>query len=225
MVNVTTDKVYLNREWEWGYREGERLDGFDPYSNSKSCSELVTSSYRRSFFTGLDSPAVSTLRAGNVIGGGDMAPDRLIPDCVRAVIARRPLSVRNPGSVRPYQHVLDPLVAYLMVARAQALDASLAGSYNVGPDECDCVTTARLVQLFINAWGEGAQWEQSTEAGPHEARILKLDCSRLKATLQWSPRWHISEAVENVCAWTKAWLGGGDILAEMDREIQAFFNA
>lgn len=148
VVNVTTDKVYQNREWCWGYRENEPLDGFDPYSNSKSCSELVTHSYRDSFFSGADAPAVSTARAGNVIGGGDFAPDRIVPDCVRAVSIGKPITVRNPYSVRPYQHVLEPLAAYLLIARRQWEQRSLEGAYNVGPDDSDCVTTGELVDFF-----------------------------------------------------------------------------
>ena len=147
-LNVTTDKVYHNNEWVWGYREDEPLDGFDPYSNSKSCSELVTHSYLSSFFTGESAPSISTARAGNVIGGGDFANDRIIPDCVRAVQSGEPLGVRNPHSTRPYQHVLEPLFAYLMIARRQYEDKGLAGWYNVGPDDCDCVTTGQLVELF-----------------------------------------------------------------------------
>ena len=222
-LNVTTDKVYENREWAWGYRENEPLDGFDPYSNSKSCSELVTHSYRNSFFTGAGAPAVSTARAGNVIGGGDFANDRIIPDCVRAVEAGRPIGVRNPHSIRPYQHVLEPLFAYLMIARQQWESPELAGWYNVGPDECDCVTTGELVELFCRMWGKGAAWVDQAEANaPHEANFLKLDCSRLKSVFGWKPRWHIGQAVEKTVAWTRVWLSGGDVPAEMDRQIREY---
>ena len=222
-LNVTTDKVYLNREWPWGYREDEMLDGYDPYSNSKSCSELVTHSYRSSFFQGENAPAISTARAGNVIGGGDFASDRIIPDCVRAVQAGKSIGVRNPHSTRPYQHVLEPVCAYLMIAQRQYEDKAFAGWYNVGPDECDCVTTGQLVDLFCRAWGEGAAWEnQAEENAPHEANFLKLDCSKLKSTFGWQPRWHIGEAIGMVCQWSKVWLSGGDVPAEMDLEINAF---
>lgn len=225
VVNVTTDKVYLNNEWPWGYRETEPLDGFDPYSNSKSCSELVTHSYVNSFFDQLGSPAVSTARAGNVIGGGDFAHDRIIPDCVRAVEAGRSIGVRNPYSTRPYQHVLEPLFAYLMIAMRQAEDKRYAGWYNVGPDECDCVTTGELVSLFCEKWGEGACWENQAEANaPHEASFLKLDCSRIKATFGWKPRWHIAEAIEQTCRWSRVWLEGRRVAAEMDREISEFME-
>lgn len=223
-LNVTTDKVYHNNEWSWGYRENEPLDGFDPYSNSKSCSELVTHSYQSSFFA--DGPtAISTARAGNVIGGGDFAPDRIIPDCIRAVQAGKPVIIRNPRSTRPYQHVLEPLDAYLMIAAKQYENEKYAGWYNVGPDECDCVTTGDLVSLFCSKWGTGAIWEDRSEKGaPHEANFLKLDCSKLKNTFGWSPCWHIGEAVEKACDWTRVWLNGGNIPGEMDREIKTFLN-
>ncbi len=222
VLNVTTDKVYHNNEWPWGYRENEPLDGFDPYSNSKSCSELVTHSYVNSFFADKGIP-VSTARAGNVIGGGDFANDRIIPDCVRAVEKGVKIAVRNRHSTRPYQHVLEPLFAYLMIAQKQYEDAAFAGWYNVGPDECDCVTTGDLVDLFCASWGEGALWEDRTEANaPHEASFLKLDCSKIKSVFGWTPRWHIGEAIAETCAWTKVYLEHGDIPAEMDREIRLF---
>ena len=225
VLNVTTDKVYLNREWCWGYREDEALDGYDPYSNSKSCSELVTHSYCRSFFQKMGVP-VSTARAGNVIGGGDFARDRIIPDCVRAALEERPIPVRNPHSTRPYQHVLEPLAAYLMIAQRQAQDPALAGWYNVGPDDCDCVATGRLVDLFCAAWGPGASWEDQAQAGaPHEANFLKLDCTKLKTRFGWSPRWHIRRAVEKTVEWTKAWQGGRDMAAVTDGQIKEYLEA
>ena len=223
-LNVTTDKVYQNNEWVWGYREDEPLDGYDPYSNSKSCSELVTHSYHSSFFAD-GKTAISTARAGNVIGGGDFANDRIIPDCVRAVQTEKPITVRNPYSTRPYQHVLEPLFAYLMIAQRQYEDGKLAGWYNVGPDECDCVTTGELVELFKRGWGEGFSWINKEEKNaPHEANFLKLDCSKLKATFGWKPRWHIHEAVKKTTEWTRVWLSGGDIPAEMDREIVEYLE-
>ncbi len=225
VLNVTTDKVYHNNEWCWGYREDEPLDGFDPYSNSKSCSELVTHSYINSFFDKLDSPAVSTARAGNVIGGGDFANDRIIPDCVRAMKAGRKIGVRNPYSTRPYQHVLEPLAVYLTIAQKQYEDKQCAGFYNVGPDDCDCVTTGELVDLFCKTWGDGAAWEnQAEENAPHEANFLKLDCSKIKAIFGWKPRWHMAECMEMVCRFSKVWLNGGDIPEEMDREIKEFLK-
>ena len=224
VLNVTTDKVYHNNEWCWGYREDEPLDGFDPYSNSKSCSELVTHSYKNCFFTD-GTVAVSTARAGNVIGGGDFAHDRIIPDCVRAMVDGSVIGVRNPYSTRPYQHILEPLTVYLMIAQKQYENPSYQGYYNVGPDDCDCVTTGALVDLFCKYWGEGASWENQAEAGaPHEANFLKLDCSKLKATFGWKPRWHIDDCMEMVCRFSKAWITGQDIPAEMDREIKEFLE-
>jgi CDP-glucose 4,6-dehydratase len=222
-VNVTTDKVYENKEWEWGYRESEPLDGYDPYSNSKSCSELVTHSYGKSFF-GDGRVAVSTARAGNVIGGGDFAPDRIIPDCVRAAVAGKGIIVRNPDSIRPYQHVFDPLYAYLLIAIRQREDGNLAGWYNVGPDEDSCVSTGRLVDLFVKDWGDGLDWETRRDGGPHEANYLRLDSSRLKRRFGWSPRWGIGTAVEKTVEWTKCWHSGGDVLSCMDRQIGEFLD-
>ncbi|NBK19493.1 CDP-glucose 4,6-dehydratase [Anaerotruncus sp. 1XD42-93] len=223
-LNVTTDKVYQNREWVWGYREDETLDGFDPYSNSKSCSELVTHSYLQSFFQNADI-AISTARAGNVIGGGDFANDRIVPDCVRAAQAGKKISVRNPRSIRPYQHVLEPLFAYLMIAKRQYEEKHLAGCYNVGPDECDCVTTGDLVSLFCQSWGDGIAWENQSETDIlHEANFLKLDCSKLKAAFDWKPRWHIEKAVRQTVKWSGVWLDNGDIPAEMDREIAEYME-
>lgn len=223
IVNVTTDKVYRNQEWVWGYRENEALDGYDPYSNSKSCAELVSACYARSFFVDTHIP-LSTLRAGNVIGGGDFAPDRIIPDCIRSALTGQPIVVRNPDSVRPYQHVLEPLMAYLLVAIRQMEDHALAGSYNIGPNEADCVTTARLADLFCSAWGSGASWIHQGELyAPHEANLLRLDCSKLKATFGWNPSWNVAEAVAQTVAWTKVWQQGcQDMAAEMSREIQLY---
>ncbi|MBR7070554.1 MAG: CDP-glucose 4,6-dehydratase [Clostridia bacterium] len=223
VLNVTTDKVYLNKEWAWGYRENEELDGFDPYSNSKSCSELVTHSYKNSFFAD-GRVAISTARAGNVIGGGDFANERIIPDCVRAAIKKEDIIVRNPYSTRPYQHVLEPLYAYLMIAAKQYEDGRFAGYYNVGPDDVDCFQTGALVDLFVSKWGEGLKWFDRSDNGPHEANFLKLDCSKLKTTFDWKPRWNLNEAIEMVVDWSKCWISGGDVRACMDRQIEMFLN-
>ena len=222
-LNVTTDKVYKNNEWEWGYRENEPLDGFDPYSNSKSCSELVTHSYINSFFDNMNL-AVSTARAGNVIGGGDFANDRIVPDCVRAAIEGKDIIVRNPHSTRPYQHVLEPLAAYLIIAQKQFEDKKYAGFYNVGPDETECVTTGNLVDTFCAKWGEGIKWIDRYDGGPHEANFLKLDCSKLKTTFGWKPRWNFDTAIEKSVEWSKVYAAGGDVVACMDKEIEEFFN-
>lgn len=220
-VVITTDKVYKNNEWEWPYREDEPLDGFDPYSNSKSCSELVVHGYTNSFFSRME-VAVSTARAGNVIGGGDFAQDRIVPDCVRAALGGEQVIVRNPHSVRPYQHVLEPLFLYLTIARRQWEDPKYAGCYNVGPEDNDCITTGELVELFCQAWGEGMGWVNRSDNGPHEANFLKLDCSRIKKVFGWQPRWHVKEAVERSVEWYQIYRDKGDILACMERQIQAF---
>ncbi len=223
-VNVTTDKVYLNNEWEWGYRESDPLDGYDPYSNSKSCSELVTSSYKKSFLNA-KGIAVSTCRAGNVIGGGDFAKDRIIPDCVRAMEAKTDIIVRNPYSTRPYQHVLEPVVTYLTLAMKQYEDHALAGNYNIGPDDCDCVETGELVDIFCNAWGDGAAWKNVAEANaPHEANFLKLDCSKIKSAMKWSPRWHITDAIEKTVEWSKAYLAGENVADVMEKQIKEYLG-
>lgn len=227
-LNVTTDKVYLNKEWSWGYRENEELNGYDPYSNSKSCSELLTNSYKNSFFkddSGEITIPISTARAGNVIGGGDFANDRIIPDCVRAAIDKRDIIVRNPFSTRPYQHVLEPLYAYLMIAAFQYKNKKYAGCYNVGPDEVDCIETGDLVDEFVKQWGEDIRWINHFEAGPHEANFLKLDCSKLKTTFGWKPRWNITTAVKLVVEWSKCWINGGDIRDCMDDQIRRFLES
>lgn len=222
-LNVTTDKVYLNKEWPWGYRENEELDGYDPYSNSKSCSELVTHSYKNSFFSD-GNVAISTARAGNVIGGGDFANDRIIPDCVRAVMKNEDIVVRNPFSTRPYQHVLEPLYAYLMIAAMQYEDIKYAGYYNVGPDDQDCFETGALVDLFVKHWGDGTKWVNRYDGGPHEANFLKLDCSKLKTTFGWKPHWNLDEAISKVVDWSKAWIAGEDIRSCMDAQINEFLK-
>ena len=221
-LNVTTDKVYLNREWEWGYRENDELDGFDPYSNSKSCSELVTHSYKNSFFAD-DKIAVSTARAGNVIGGGDFAPDRIIPDCVRSAVSGNKILIRNPYSTRPYQHVLEPLYAYLLIAEKQYENVKFSGYYNVGPDDCDCLTTGDLVDLFVKKWGEGIEWTSKADNGPHEANFLKLDCSKMKKTFGWKPEWNIEKTVEKTVEWYKIYAENGNIRDCMEKQINEFF--
>ncbi len=257
-LNVTTDKVYENPERaDHAFREDEKLDGYDPYSNSKSCSELVTHSYQKSFFQPDADPsamvtAISTARAGNVIGGGDFAVDRIIPDCVRDTIAGRTIHVRNPYSTRPYQHVLEPLYVYLLIAMTQAqgqqhtgtkasaasaemneaghderttetLAGDVAGCYNVGPDEVDAITTGALADLFVQSWGTGAAWHTDAEANaPHEAAYLKLDTQKLKERFHWQPRWHVTEAVQETVAWYHAWSEGADMRALTGQQIRAF---
>lgn len=228
-VNVTTDKVYMNREWNWGYRENEELCGFDPYSNSKSCSELVTYSYANSFLKQAG-VAVSTARAGNVIGGGDFAKDRIIPDCIRAACEGKDIAIRNPYSTRPFQFVLEPVYCYLMIAAMQYENPLLAGNYNVGPDECDCLTTGELADLFCLKWNDvhltqtPVSWKNIGNNGPHEASYLKLDCSKMKTVFSWKPVWHITEAMDRIIEWTGARLEGADIAACMDNQIAEFLN-
>lgn len=229
-LNVTTDKVYLNVEKEQGYREYELLDGYDPYSNSKSCSELVTHCYRRSFFgdgSGIDGNgrrlSVSTARAGNVIGGGDFSKDRILPDCLRAIQKRQEIMVRNPDSKRPYQHVLDPVFAYLMIAAIQAEDSSKSGYYNVGPEEDSCRTTGEIVSLFCEKWNEvnneKIKWVNRADHGPHEDTILKLDSTKLKTAFGWNPRWNLEQAVQKTVEWNVAYLSGKDVSDCMDQQI------
>ena len=222
-LNVTTDKVYENKEWEWGYRENEPLDGYDPYSNSKSCSELVTHSYKSSFLDG--KVAVSTARAGNVIGGGDFANDRIIPDCIRSAIKGEDIIVRNPFSTRPYQHVLEPVYAYLMIAAKQYEDPQYQSWYNVGPDDQDCFQTGALVDLFVKHWGEDLKWIDKYDGGPHEASFLKLDCSKLKTMFAWKPHWNLETAIEKVVEWSKVWVAGEDVRPVMDKQIEEFLKA
>lgn len=226
-VNVTTDKVYLNKEWTWGYRENEELNGYDPYSNSKSCSELVTSSYKNSFFNDRDI-AITTCRAGNVIGGGDFAIDRIIPDCIRAAMKKEQIVVRNPYSTRPYQHVLEPVVAYLMIAMMQYEDRKYAGNYNIGPDDTDCWTTGNLVDLFCNTWNEvtddDISWINKYDGGPHEANFLKLDCSKVKNTFGWNPRWDVTTAMKKIVEWSVAYRDGSDIKTVMKNQIDEYLS-
>jgi CDP-glucose 4,6-dehydratase len=223
-LNVTTDKVYKNKEWEWAYREDERLDGFDPYSNSKSCSELVTSTYKDSFFVDKNI-AISTARAGNVIGGGDFAKDRIIPDCYRAAKNNEKIIIRNPYSTRPYQHVLEPIIAYMMIAKYQYDDIKFEGNYNVGPDECDCVSTKVLVDLFCNCWGDGLSWINKHVGGPHEAIFLKLDCSKVKNVFGWKPRWNVKDAIEKTVEIYKAYLNNEDVANCMKLQIKEYKNS
>ena len=236
-LNVTTDKVYRNHEWVYGYRECDELGGFDPYSNSKSCSELVTYSYKDSFLSEKEI-GISTVRAGNVIGGGDFSIDRIIPDCVRALSEHRVISVRNPHSIRPYQHVLDPLFAYLLILKCQYENRALAGCYNVGPDDNSCVHTGDLVRQFCDTWNSfiecndnsacSLSWENQTEENAvHEADILKLDCSKLKVTFGWQPRWNIEDAVKQTVKWTQIWMQGANkdaVRKEMNREIKDYLS-
>ena len=219
VVNVTTDKVYDNQEWAWGYRETDTLNGADPYSNSKSCSELVTSSYIRSFFSGRI--AVSTCRAGNVIGGGDFAHERIIPDCFRAVQAGKPVCLRNPHSIRPYQHVLEALSAYLLTAQKQYETPELAGCYNVAPDESGCATTGHLTELFCRYFSDEMKIEyENHENAMHETNFLKLDASLIRQKLGWCPFWNLEDSVKYTAEWYHAYLHGDDVVSLMNQQIR-----
>ena len=221
-LNVTTDKVYDNKEQDKGYVETDFLDGYDPYSNSKSCSELVTHSYKKSFLNALP---VSTARAGNVIGGGDFAKDRIVPDCVRAAISKNPVIIRNPNSIRPFQHVLEPLFIYLDIVMRQAQERErFEGYFNVGPDDSDCVNAKTLVESFKRAWGEGFDFKIRSDGGPHEAGFLKLNCDKLKVVYGWKPRLDVHGAIDLSVEWYKAWNNGEDMSDITESQIRSYIK-
>lgn len=212
IVNVTTDKCYENREWVWGYREHEPMGGHDPYSNSKGCAELVTAAYRDSFFSTPDTAALASVRAGNVIGGGDWAEDRLIPDILRAFEQREPVVIRNPLATRPWQHVLEPLSGYLMLAeRLYSEGDTYAGGWNFGPRDEDVLPVEWVLNHLVQRWGQGANWELDDNPQPHEAQLLKLDISKATTYLKWQPRWPLAKALDSIVEWHQCWLGQGDV--------------
>ena len=225
VVNVTTDKCYENREWPWGYREDEAMGGHDPYSSSKGCAELVSSAYRRSFFQ-QGGPALATARAGNVIGGGDWATDRLVPDILRAFERGEPVVIRNPQATRPWQHVLEPLSGYLVLAqRLHAEGAAFAEGWNFGPCDEDARPVRWIVEQLAERWGQGARWQLDGGAHPHEAHFLKLDISKARARLGWEPIWRLGTSLRLIVDWHQAWRAGQDpralCLAEIDQYTQA----
>ena len=223
-LNVTTDKVYENKEKQEGYREHEKLNGFDPYSNSKSCSEIITQSFVNSFFKAMKIPT-STARAGNVIGGGDFSKDRIIPDCVRSALKNEDIIIRNPYSIRPYQHVLEPLNMYLTIIKKQYENINYSGYYNVGPNDEDCITTGDLATLFCEKWGGDLKWiNVCEENAPHEANFLKLDSSKIKKIFHWEPIWNIDKAIEKTVEWTKVYANGGNINSCVDKQINEYYN-
>jgi CDP-glucose 4,6-dehydratase len=229
VINVTTDKCYENREWVWGYRENEPLGGYDPYSNSKACSELVTSSYRSSYFNPKDHAAhgvgVASARAGNVIGGGDWASDRLVPDCVRAILKNDKVIVRNPQAIRPWQHVLEPLAGYLMLAQKLYEDGPwYSEAWNFGPNDSDAKPVEWLVKELCEKWGNNASYIIDRGKHPHEAHYLKLDCSKAKTMLGWRPKWDLEQAIDSVVEWTKTYAGKGDILNACLKQIAEYSN-
>jgi CDP-glucose 4,6-dehydratase len=216
VVNVTSDKCYENREWAWGYRENEAFGGYDPYSNSKACAELVTSAYRSSFFNpdkyAEHGVALASARAGNVIGGGDWALDRLIPDMMRAITQGVPVMIRNPAAIRPWQHVLEPLSGYLTLAEHLFLHgAAYAEGFNFGPHDTDARPVEWIVERLCGHWGEGASWQRDGAPQPHEATWLKLDCSKAHTRLGWQPRWNLGQTVEKIVAWHQAHARGDNM--------------
>jgi len=227
LVNVTTDKIYENREWVWGYRENDALGGFDPYASSKACSELVTQAYVSSFFAPGDyaahGTAIATARAGNIIGGGDWAAERLVPDCVRAILRKQAVRIRNPHAVRPWQHVLEPLSGYLLLARRLCESGpAFGGPWNFGPGEADARTVEYVVQHLCSAWGEGACSAADPGPHPHETHHLKLDCSKARVGLEWRPRWDLETAIGKVVDWTRVYQAGGDVRAACLAQIEEY---
>jgi CDP-glucose 4,6-dehydratase len=213
IVNVTTDKCYENREWVWGYREDEPMGGHDPYSSSKGCSELVSSAYRASFMA-QGAVALATARAGNVIGGGDWAADRLIPDILKAFEDGQPVHIRNPLATRPWQHVLEPLAGYLMLAERLVTDGqNFAQGWNFGPQDDDVQPVQWIVEHLARAWGPRARWVLDAGTHPHEARYLKLDINKARQGLHWQPRWRLGTALQHIVTWHQAWCAGQDMSA------------
>jgi len=229
VVNVTTDKCYENREWAWGYRENEAMGGFDPYSSSKGCAELVTAAYRNSYFNPAKyqdhGVAIASARAGNVIGGGDWAEDRLIPDIMRAISEGKPVNIRNPHAIRPWQHVLEPLSGYLVLAEKLYTEgAAYAEGWNFGPNDEDAKPVQWIVEKLTQSWGEGASWVLDGGDHPHEAHYLKLDCSKAKSRLDWHPRWHLDQALEKIVEWQRAYVKGGDVKALTLAQIDSYLK-
>ncbi|WP_372757953.1 CDP-glucose 4,6-dehydratase [Mariniflexile sp.] len=223
IVSVTTDKCYENKEWAWGYRENEPMGGHDPYSNSKGCAELVTSAYRNSFFHTEGSASIASARAGNVIGGGDWADDRLIPDILRAFENGKPVIVRNPLSTRPWQHVLEPLSGYLVLAQnLYEKGDEFAEGWNFGPKDEDCKSVNWILDTMVNDWGNGASWELDKENNPHEAGFLKLDCSKAASLLKWHPKWPIEHTLNLIVNWHKEWKAGKNMKAVCLAEIENY---
>ncbi len=229
IVNVTTDKCYENKEWHWGYRENEPMGGYDPYSNSKGCSELVTSAYLNSYFNPKEysrhGVALASARAGNVIGGGDWADDRLIPDFIRAISKGKKVKIRSPYAIRPWQHVLEPLSGYLTLALKLFTEGSaFSQAWNFGPDDKDAQNVEWITKTICNLWGDGASFNVDANPQPHEANYLKLDCSKAKAELNWYPKWNIETTLKSIVDWNKAWLKGEDILIVTENQINQYFN-
>ena len=230
VVNITSDKCYENREWVWGYREDEAMGGYDPYSNSKGCAELVASAYRNSFFNAAKyhehGTALASVRAGNVIGGGDWAKDRLIPDILHSFENNQSVIIRNPHSIRPWQHVLEPLSGYLLVAQKLYTEGpAFAEGWNFGPNEMDATPVQAIVDTMVNLWGENSSWQLDGQDHPHEAHYLKLDCSKAKMRMEWHPRWDLNTTLSRIVDWHKAWLAGKDMRTYTLNEINDYMNS
>lgn len=223
IVVVTTDKCYENKEWSWPYRENESLGGVDPYSSSKACVEMVTNAYRCSFLDTMD-VRVATARAGNVFGGGDWSPNRLVPDLLNACSENRSPTIRNPQSVRPWQHVLEPLAGYLMLAEALWADEAIERAWNFGPAEDDCREVGDVADIVCRLWGNTANWQREIVAFPHEAGVLRLDASHARQRLKWRPRWTLTEGLEKTVSWHKAWLAGQSMSDTCRRQIEEYCN-
>ncbi len=223
IVSVTTDKCYENKEWVWSYRENEPMGGHDPYSSSKGCAELVTAAYRTSFFNKADTASVATARAGNVIGGGDWAQDRLIPDILRAFEKSTSVIVRNPLSTRPWQHVLEPLSGYLVLAQLLYSQGNeFAEAWNFGPKDEDCKPVSWILDTMVNIWGDGASWTLDKNNNPHEANFLKLDCSKATSLLHWQPKWNLEITLDLITHWHQNYKMGNDIKKECLKEIYKY---
>jgi CDP-glucose 4,6-dehydratase len=223
IVSVTTDKCYENNEWEWGYRENEPMGGHDPYSSSKGCAELVTSAYRRSFFNTEDTASLASARAGNVIGGGDWADDRLIPDILRAFEKEESVIIRNPMSTRPWQHVLEPISGYLVLAQELYNNGEqFAEGWNFGPKDEDCRPVDWILDKMVAKWGKGASWELDKNNNPHEAGYLKLDCSKAANQLKWKPQWSLEETLQLIIEWHQVYINGGDVQKQCLKEIKKY---
>ena len=224
IVIITTDKCYENNEWDWGYRENEPMGGHDPYSSSKGCCELLVSSYRNSFFNDENSPNIASVRAGNVIGGGDWSEDRLIPDILESFQNKKEVIIRNPLSVRPWQHVLEPLSAYLILAEKLYNNKQFNGAWNIGPYEKDCKSVEWILNSMINLWGKDATWKLDDNANPHEANLLKLDISKAINKLNWRPKWSLDYTLETIVNWHKKWIDGEDMNNECLNQIKNYTN-
>jgi CDP-glucose 4,6-dehydratase len=223
IVSVTTDKCYENKEWAWGYRENEPMGGHDPYSSSKGCAELVTAAYRKSFFNDENSAFLASARAGNVIGGGDWSADRLIPDILRAFEKKEPVIVRNPMSTRPWQHVLEPISGYLVLAQHLFEEGSnIAEGWNFGPKDEDCKPVSWILDKMVTNWGKGASWELDKNNNPHEAGYLKLDCSKAAMRLNWFPKWNLEYTLESIINWHQHYLAQKNIQEQCLLEIAKY---